>query len=84
MTYQVEVEERAVKELLSLPKDAVRRLREAVLALAADPRPPGARKLTGREGYRLRVGDYRILYEIDDNERRLRIYRLGHRKDIYR
>lgn len=84
MSYRVEVEDRARRELLRLPKSAVCRLVEAVRALAHDPRPPGSKKLTAREGYRVRVGRYRILYEIEDAERRVRIYRIGHRKDIYR
>ena len=57
---------------------------EAILALGREPRPPGARKLTGREGYRIRIGAYRILYEVEDEQRRIRIYHIGHRKDVYR
>jgi len=67
-----------------MPKNVVAQIREAVVALADAPRPPGARKLTGYEGYRVRVGDYRILYEIDDVAGRVRIYQIGHRKDVYR
>jgi mRNA interferase RelE/StbE len=67
-----------------LPKPVVQRLAQAISDLALDPRPPGARKLTAREGYRVRVGDYRILYEIEDAPRRVRIYDVGHREDVYR
>ncbi len=84
MTYRIEVDNRAVKELLRLPKAAVARLHEAISALIQEPRPPGARKLTGREGYRIRIGPYRVLYEVEDELQRIRIYRIGHRKDVYR
>ncbi len=84
MTYRVEVDDRAVRALLRLPLDDVRRIREAIVALAQDPRPPGSRKLTGREGHRVRVGNYRVLYDVDDDLRRVRIYRIGHRRDVYR
>ena len=84
MSYAIEIEERAKRHLLRLPKAVIRRIRDAVVSLATDPRPPGAKKLTGRGGYRIRVGDYRLLYEIDDELKRLRIYVVGHRKNVYR
>ena len=84
MSYAIEVEDRAKRHLLRLPKAVIRRIRDAVLSLAIDPRPPGAKKLTGRGGYRIRVGDYRELYEIDDDGCRIRIYVVGHRKNVYR
>jgi len=54
--------------------------------LAANPRPPGCRKLqgSGRDDYRLRVGNYRVLYEVDDKARAVRIMRVRHRRDVYR
>ncbi|MFZ5470023.1 MAG: type II toxin-antitoxin system RelE family toxin [Myxococcota bacterium] len=84
MTFHIEVEERAVRELLDLPKEASQRIRSTISRLAQSSRPPGAKKLTGRGGYRVRVGDYRILYEIDDASKLVRIYKVGHRKDVYR
>lgn len=84
MTYRIEVEQRASKELLGLPKGVVRRLRDAIDALGDNPRHPGARKLTGRGGHRVRTGDYRVLYEIDDSTKTIRVYNVGHRKDVYR
>ncbi len=56
----------------------------AIRALAADPRPQGCKKLTGAELYRLRVGNYRILYEIDDDQLFILVIRAGHRRDVYR
>ncbi len=54
-----------------------------IRALAGDPRPPGCLKLTDQEGFRLRVGDYRILYRVDASLKRIYIYRVRHRKDAY-
>lgn len=56
----------------------------AIDALAEDPKPPGAIKLQGREGYRLRVGDYRVLYRVDDEAQEVLITRVGHRRNVYR
>ncbi|MBI2901867.1 MAG: type II toxin-antitoxin system RelE/ParE family toxin [Planctomycetes bacterium] len=47
------------------------------------PRPPRAKRLVGKAGYRIRRGDYRILYVVDDDARRIRVYRIGHRRDVY-
>ncbi len=83
MSYAVFVEVRADKELGKLPREAQERLDAAIDALAEDPRPPGSRKLSGREGYRIRVGDYRVLYNVDDTERTVTVTRVGHRGSIY-
>ncbi|MBI4208995.1 MAG: type II toxin-antitoxin system RelE/ParE family toxin [Deltaproteobacteria bacterium] len=84
MRYPVELENRARREFLDLPEEVQRRLSQALDDLEVNPRPPGAKKLTGKEGYRIRKGDYRILYTIDDSERLVRVYRIGHRREIYR
>jgi mRNA interferase RelE/StbE len=52
--------------------------------LGEDQRPPGCRKLAGREGFRVRVGDYRVIYEIDDAGQCVTVLHVGHRKDVYR
>jgi mRNA interferase RelE/StbE len=57
---------------------------EAILSLASDPRPYGAIKLSGQEGYRIRVRDFRILYRIDDKAKEVIIYRIRHRREVYR
>jgi mRNA interferase RelE/StbE len=82
--YRVEIADRALKEAMALPADVRKRLVQTMDDLAADPRPPAAKRLTGHPGYRVRKGDYRILYTIDETAQVIRIYRLGHRKDIYR
>lgn len=84
MTYRVELESKARKAYLHLPKDVQSRLADALDDLERNPRPPGAKKLTGLEGYRVRAGDYRVLYAIDDRERVVRVYLIGHRRDVYR
>ena len=84
MSYRVELEKGARKEFLDLPAAVGAQLAEVIDDLKENPRPPGAKKLSGVDGYRVRKGAYRILYTIDDGKRLIRIYRIGHRKDIYR
>jgi mRNA interferase RelE/StbE len=76
---------RAVRELRDLPRDVIRRIDEAIGSLAESPRPPGCKKLRSKapEGWRIRVGDYRILYQVDDAQRRVLVYRIGHRRNNY-
>lgn len=59
-------------------------INEAILSLAQEPRPYGAIKLSGQEGYRIRVRDFRILYRIDDKAKEVIIYRIRHRREAYR
>ncbi len=84
MSHSVELESRARRELLELPRNIQRRAADILDDLSNNPRPPGAKKLVGQDGYRVRMGDYRILYTIDDRKRLVRIYRIGHRREIYR
>jgi mRNA interferase RelE/StbE len=83
MSYAVLILRRAQKELAGLPKADYERVRDAVAALAEDPRPAGCKKLVGREGWRIRSGDYRVIYEIDDAQRNITILHVGHRRDVY-
>jgi mRNA interferase RelE/StbE len=84
MSYALGILPRARRELGALSNDTYPRLREAIFALAQEPRPQSSRKLTGREGWRLRVGDYRVLYDIDDVKQAITIVHVGHRRDVYR
>lgn len=84
MTYELLILRRAQKELADLPSDAYQRVRDAIRELARNPRPSGSRKLTGRDGWRLRVGDYRVLYDIDDVNHTITVLHVGHRRDVYR
>ena len=70
--------------MLKLIEKVAERMCTALNDLQVNPRPPGAKKLTGQESYRIRKGDYRILYTIDDRARLVRVYRIGHRRDVYR
>lgn len=85
MTYAIEVLPAAERDLRKVHPQMRARIRGAVLKLAADPRPPGARALKDRPGYlRVRVGDYRIIYTIEDDVLRVIVVRVGHRRDVYR
>lgn len=83
MSYEVLILRRAQKELANVPKTDYERVRDVVAALAENPRPSGCKKLIGREGWRIRVGDYRAIYEIDDTEQKVTILHIGHRRDVY-
>lgn len=84
MSYEVRLAKKVVKRLARLPGSARRRMGEALAGLEENPRPANAGKLQAREGYKLRVGDYRALYRIDDAQRRIFVTRVGHRRDVYR
>ncbi|MBZ5496427.1 MAG: type II toxin-antitoxin system RelE/ParE family toxin [Acidobacteriia bacterium] len=84
MTYKVELETRARREYRDLPAETRELISDAIDDLQADPRPPGCKKLVGGNGFRVRTGDYRILYTVDDNLHLVRIYRIGHRREVYR
>lgn len=83
MNYEILILRRAQKELARIPREEYERVRDAIRALSLDPRPPGCLKLTGREGWRIRVGNYRVIYEIDDDQRVVTILHIGHRRDVY-
>ena len=83
--YRIEFTTAAVRELSRLPKEVQNRLRVKIDALALEPRPSGVQKMAGRERrYRLRVGDYRVIYEIQDRVLVVVIIRIGHRREVYR
>lgn len=85
MMYRVVVERSAEKDLRRLPLDVRFRVANALRSLANDPRPIGSRKLAGtRHDWRIRVGDYRVIYEIADSIRVVRVYRIRHRREVYR
>ena len=84
MAYQLIYAPRAEGEIAKLPRPVIQRILEATLALATEPRPPGCQKLRGvPKAWRVRVGHYRILYEVSDEARVVRVARVGHRRDIY-
>jgi mRNA interferase RelE/StbE len=82
--YRIKVTPRAQKDLKALPTRERQRVAEQIDALKLDPRPTGCRKLKGREGfYRIRAGDYRVVYQIEDEVLLILIVRAGDRKEIY-
>ena len=83
-SYSVRITRSAVKEIEALPLKDRRRVVTKIEGLARDPRPAGSEKLSGEEKYRLRQGDYRILYEIVDTELIVTVVRVGNRRDVYR
>lgn len=76
MTYQVVIEEKATRDTKSIPKKDLQRIDAVILKLSGNPRPQGCKKLTEKEGYRVRVGRYRILYRIDDRTKVVIVYRI--------
>jgi mRNA interferase RelE/StbE len=85
MTYRIEWKRSALKELHQLPRSIIVRILAAVEILTNNPYPSGNRKLVGSDhSYRLRVGDYRVVYSVDNNVLVIEVLRVRHRKDVYR
>jgi mRNA interferase RelE/StbE len=82
--YKINFKLSVEKDLRSIPKTELRKILERIESLAANPRPRGCEKLTGQNKYRVRQGNYRILYTVDDKKNIIRVIHVGHRKDIYR
>ena len=84
-SYRIEWRKSVKKDLRRISPDDVRKIVEAVGRLALEPRPPKSRKLSGsKHAYRIRVGDYRVLYEIHDRRVVVEVIRVGHRRNVYR
>ena len=82
--YKVRIEKAVQKILQKINEPFYSRIKIAILNLAENPRPDGYKKLKGRDGYRIRVADYRIIYEVFDDVLVVTVIDLGHRKDIYK
>lgn len=83
--YEVYLEGAAERDLRRLPAEAFHRIIPRIRALAQNPRPPGCRKLTGSENdWRIRIGAYRVVYEIDEAEEAVRVFGVRHRREAYR
>ena len=81
--YRIEFRPAALREIRKIDRSAQPRIQGAIALLAHDPRPPASRPLRGRPGFRLRVGDYRIIYTIDDGVLLIVVVTTGHRRDVY-
>jgi mRNA interferase RelE/StbE len=83
--HELYLERTAERDLKALPSQVFRRIISHINALSQNPRPPGCHKITGsRSDWRIRVGDYRVIYEIDDKAKIVRVMKVGHRREIYR
>jgi mRNA interferase RelE/StbE len=83
-SYKVLIKRSAAKELEGLPLKVRRKIASEVDALGTMPRPPGVDKLSGQDKYRIRQGDYRVLYSIEDAAQTVTVVKVGHRRDVYR
>ncbi len=83
MAYTLYFSKNAIKELEKINEPFYSSIKQAILDLSENPRPPGCKKLKGRSGWRIRVDNYRLIYDIFDNQLIVDIITLGHRKDIY-
>ena len=84
MRYTVLIERYAQKQILKLDKKVIPLIKTAIASLGDNPRPFGYKKLRGEDAYRIRVGDYRIIYEIEDEKIIVTVVSVGHRKSIYK
>jgi mRNA interferase RelE/StbE len=82
--YSLSIQRSAIKDLATIQKDYATLIGSHIDSLAQTPRPLDAKKLKGDAGYSLRVGVYRVLYDIDDGEQKVTIYRVKHRREAYR
>jgi mRNA interferase RelE/StbE len=81
--YQLRIEKAVIKTLEKIDDPYYSKIKTAILNLTKNPRPPGYKKLKGRDGFRIRVANYRIIYDIFDDILQVDVIDLGHRKDIY-
>ena len=81
--YNISIKPSAVKEIEGIPKKDRLRIVRNIKGLASNPRPPGCEKLTGGDKYRIRRGDYRIVYSVSDRELIIVVVKVGHRRNVY-
>ena len=85
MSYQIEFSRQADRQFRNLPSQIQQRLKSRIDSLAATPRPYGSEKLSGADQlYRIRVGDYRIVYSVEDDRLLVLVVKVGHRREVYR
>ena len=84
MSYSVILPRTVQKALDRLPEDVAKRVLDRLVELEDEPRPADVKKLTGRPAWRIRVGDYRVIYEIHDRDLRVVVVTVGHRREVYR
>ena len=82
--YKILIKESAIKELESVPQKSLKQIVKRIQSLAENPRPKGSQKLSAQERYRIRQGDYRIIYSIQDDHTTVHVNKIGHRREVYR
>ena len=82
--YKILIKPSAIKELKRLPKEDIQRITSKIQSLSKEPRPQGCDKLSTQERYRVRQGDYRIVYSIEDNKLIVYVVKIAHRRDVYK
>jgi mRNA interferase RelE/StbE len=83
-SYDLRIKRSAEKELRAVSRPDLPKLIDRIRSLAREPRPPGCQKLSGQEAYRVRQGDYRVIYTVNDQARLIEIVKVGHRKEVSR
>ena len=81
--YKIVIKPSALKELEGIPKKILQQIIKRISLLASDPRPIGCKKLSGQERYRIRQGDYRVVYGISDSAMTVDVVKVGHRREVY-
>ena len=84
MSYQIIIPKTVTKQLEKLPQSIHDKVIENIIILQENPRPTNSLKMKNNEGYRLKIGDYRVLYDIDDKTQLITLRRVGHRRESYR
>ena len=84
MNYQIIIPNAVQKQIKKLPRDVQDDILDGLIKLQTNPRPSGYLKMKNTEGYRIRVGDYRILDDINDQEQKIKLRRIGHRRNVYK
>jgi len=82
--YKITIKKSAAKELEDIPKKDLRKILKRIQSLSRNPRPHGSQKLSGQDRLRIRQGDYRIVYSVEDKNRVVDVVKIGHRREIYR
>lgn len=84
MTYTIRIAPAARRQIRKLPRDAQERIAAVLVLLADEPRPPASKKLTGRDAWRVRTGNWRVIYEVRDDELVVMVVAAGNRRDVYK
>jgi mRNA interferase RelE/StbE len=82
--YKITIKKSAAKELADIPKKDLPKIIKRIQSLAQNPRPRGSQKLSHKDEYRVRQGDYRIVYSVDDEVLEVNVVKIGHRREVYR